>query len=431
MKKLYFLGGILFIFVLWFGKWCFVPKEVNYTISKINHRLPTTIVVVNAVNSRISDEILEHLKKIKEKDEQNIVYATDVKLSRWEMSKLKPYVNQVMANVGSVRDYGSKEWKAYKNALKWLRLNSEFKDKANLFVIYAETNGVFAPYFYSEQIENVKVKKIEDKKRYVVFAGYNKDGVIEPYVIDYLKGLEEVTNGIVYIADSSLKDGELEKLKEINIIYTKHEKHNRYDFGSYAIGFKWLKDNGYLEDADEIIFANDSTYAPITSFKPMFDEMDKRGELDFWGVTQCNQFNVHLQSYFLVFRKQVFMYPTFASILENIPYKIQRYGVIFQYEIMVTLYLEALGYKWDSFISREDLEYLEKPIKDASYPLSLIAKHRFQFLKRKTFMYVHEIEESVEDILKYLKVSNFKLYQYILTLNPPRIKDLKEQGFEL
>ena len=45
--------------------------------------------------------------------------------------------------------------------------------------------------------------------RYAVFAGFNANGTIDDYVITYLKGLDEVTDGIVYIADSSLNDGDL------------------------------------------------------------------------------------------------------------------------------------------------------------------------------------------------------------------------------
>ena len=97
---------------------------------------------------------------------------------------------------------------------------------------------------------------------------------------------------------------------------------------------------------------------------------------------------------------------------------------------MITPYLEALGYKWDSYISKEELEYLPKPIKDASYPLTLIAKHRFQFLKRKVLIYADYLEDNLVDLLKYLKVNNFKLYQYIMFLNPKKVKELKEQGIE-
>ena len=48
-------------------------------------------------------------------------------------------------------------------------------------------------------------------KRYAVFAGYNPNGTIEPYVITYLEGLKEITDGIVYITDSPINEKELQK----------------------------------------------------------------------------------------------------------------------------------------------------------------------------------------------------------------------------
>lgn len=257
--------------------------------------------------------------------------------------------------------------------------------------------------------------------RYAVFAGYNKDGIIEPYVIDYLKGLNEVTDGIVYITDSSLKEGELNKLKGINIIYNEHIRHQEYDWGSYKRGFIWLRKNGYIEKADEIILANDSCYAPLSSFKPMFKAMQKRTELDFWSDLQSTKFTPHLQSYFYVFRKPILSSKLLDVFLRTVTHQEQHYDYILKYELRLTSFLEGFGFKRDSYMPYQKLSYLEKPEKN-SYPLTLIKDYKHEFLKRRTFTEYLEIHESIPELLDYLKANYPKTYNNIKQASHPRIE---------
>ena len=236
--------------------------------------------------------------------------------------------------------------------------------------------------------------------RYAVFAGYNADNTIHPYIITYLKGLNEVTDGVVYIADSELKQEEYKKLKGL-VIHTEHKPHSEYDWGSYKRGFNWLKENGYLKKADEIIFANDSCYAPMKSFKPMFKEMSKRQDLDFWGDLQNTKFTNHLQSYFLVFRSRVFLNPKFNSFINSITHQMDSSLYITEYEVKLTPELQKIGFKWDSYMPYQKLQDLALPDKN-SYPYTMISKYNHQFLKRRTFTEKLAIMESTDELLSYI-----------------------------
>lgn len=242
------------------------------------------------------------------------------------------------------------------------------------------------------------------QKRYAVFAGYNPDGTVAPYVFTYLKALNEVTDGVVYIADSELNPEEEQKLKGLTI-YTQHIRHGEYDWGSYKQGYNWLKRNGYLNKADELIFANDSCYAPLGgSFKPMFDKMDTRKELDFWGDSQNKAFQPHLQSYFMAFRRPVFMAPEFRSFLNSVRHLDYSFQYIHTYETNFTKHLAALGFKWDSYI-----DYAHFPLKPEidttdinSYPLTAIRDFNHLFLKRRTFTTNLLIAEDRAELLRYI-----------------------------
>lgn len=252
--------------------------------------------------------------------------------------------------------------------------------------------------------------------RYAVFAGYNENGIIKDYVITYLKGLDEVTDGIVYIADSPLNDGELNKLKDINILYTKHSRHEEYDWGSYKRGYNWLKENKYLEKADELIFANDSCYAPLTSFKPMFKTMDNKKELSFWGNTISTFSNKHIQSYFIVFRKNVINSQTFNNFINSITKQEKHIDYIYKYEISLTPILRSNSFYYSSYTPDVNLEvsniHKQNP---CIYPLTYMKKYKNQFIKRKIFTQTpSKIEDSKSELILYLK-----------TNHPNTIKDIK------
>lgn len=243
--------------------------------------------------------------------------------------------------------------------------------------------------------------KLNHTVRYAVFAGYNADETLHPYVITYLKALNEVTDGVVYIADSKLKPEEEKKLKPLTIHY-ENKRHEEHDFGSYKRGYNWLKENGYLKKADELIFANDSTYL-LTDLKPMFDEMAKRKELDFWGDLQNTAFNPHVQTYFLVIRKKIINSKIFAAFLNKITHKEHSSEYITEYEVKLTPLLQNLGYKWDSYMPYHEMDYLKEETDKNSYPLTLISKYHNPFLKRRTFTTNLLILENRTELLRYIR----------------------------
>jgi lipopolysaccharide biosynthesis protein len=158
----------------------------------------------------------------------------------------------------------------------------------------------------------------------------------------------------------------------------------------------------------------------------MFDEMDKRGELDFWGSLKGQTFSNHLCSYFTVYRAQIFNSPYFYEILNTLPPKLERLTAIFEYEIKITPYLEALGYKWDAYIDYEELEYLTYLAKDW-YPLSLVSKHKSQFFKRRVFNDEEYSKEDIFELLDYLKHNHPKTYSDVISANHRLLQNLKNK----
>lgn len=315
-----------------------------------------------------------------------------------------------------------------KRRLKWSSLRMRLRLR-NLFFRHNNGRYELRPIYFliASILFLLYVLSPKQPVRYAVFAGYNADGIIPPYVITYLKGLNQVADGVVYITDSPLKEGEEKKIKNLTI-YNEHIRHGEYDWGSYKRGYNWLKTNGYLDTADELIFANDSSYAPLKSFKPMFAQMAKITDLDFWGVGQNTAFTTHLQSYFLVFRRRVLRSKAFAMFINNVKAQPDHSLFITEYEVRLTPFLNNLGYIWDSYLPYEKMGYLELTDKN-SYPLTLIKEFNHQFIKRRTFTEKLDIREDRDELLRYLKRHYPKRYEEIKAdINPHLIpEDLRDE----
>ena len=157
-------------------------------------------------------------------------------------------------------------------------------------------------------------------KRIAIFAHYSTDNKIDDYVIFYLKELKKVAESIIFVSDTNIEEEELDKIKEYTI-KSIAKKHGEYDFGSYKIGYLYALNNKLLSEYEELIFANDSCYAPLFPFTDMFNEMSNK-KLDFWGASQNGWRNKysnippHIQSFFIVFKRNVFLSDYFEKCIK-------------------------------------------------------------------------------------------------------------------
>ena len=97
-----------------------------------------------------------------------------------------------------------------------------------------------------------------------------------------------------------------------------------------------------------------------------------------------------------------------------------------QEELKITPYLESLGYKWDTYIPYEDLEYLPYEAKDW-YPLSLISKHKNQFFKRRVYNDEDFSQENIFELLDYLKQNHPQTYQDVIFANHKLLQSPKDK----
>lgn len=272
-------------------------------------------------------------------------------------------------------------------------------------------------------------------KSVAVFAHYDKDNLIDDYVLYYLKELKAVCDKIIFVSDCNINDKELSKLNSL-ADYTIAQKHGEYDFGSYKRGFICAIKNNLLEDADNLIFANDSCYGPFYPLEQIFEKMNTK-ECDFWGITsninkyrnktiECNASNnKHIQSYFIAFKSNVFKSEIFTNFIKNIDKEKNKQIVIEKYEIGLSCTLCNAGFKYDSLKDMplffngidEIFENTQKPpfvfTKTAAFK-ALYFLPLFENFKNKLIQHSdYPFEIIIKHIKRIRKITKFK-FTYIL-----------------
>ncbi len=185
-------------------------------------------------------------------------------------------------------------------------------------------------------------------KRIAIFVHFDIHDKVDDYVVFYLKSLKKAVDDIVFVSASKLDEKELLKVKPY-AIHSIVRENIGYDFASYRDGFAYLKQQNILKNYDEVVFCNDSAYGGFHSFKNMFKAMEER-KCDFWGLTDTYMHDYHLQSYFLVFRKSVFLSEVFDNFIKSVTVQKTKDDVIQKYEVGLSSMLFKNGFKSSSFI---------------------------------------------------------------------------------
>jgi len=267
-------------------------------------------------------------------------------------------------------------------------------------------------YLYTKPMtQDRDVARFIKGKNTAIFAAYSPDGYVPHYVITYLRALKEVAPNIVFVTDNPLSLKAVHKISPY-VTHVLAKRHGEYDWGSYKRGFQWLKEKGYAHKAASLILANDSVLMVTPSLKPIFEKMV--GQADFWGITANQDYQYHLQSYFIVLEPKVYLNPQFETYLNSVTKQPDGLTVAVRYEVPFTKFLEDLGFSHEAYIPYKDLEYLELNDKNC-YPLTMLSKHHAPFLKMRTFTTRLNIQEPKRLVLEWLKRNRPEVYYELTT----------------
>ncbi|MDR2570118.1 MAG: rhamnan synthesis F family protein [Oscillospiraceae bacterium] len=235
------------------------------------------------------------------------------------------------------------------------------------------------------------------KKRIAIYTFYDKSGIVDRYVTYMLQEILTVCEKLVVVCNGKLSD---DGRKAFNAL-TK-DLITRENEGFDAWGFKAGLDHigrENLKEYDELVLVNDSVFGPIYPFKQIIKEMDGKS-LDFWGITKHEQsvdfygltksgvFFEHIQSYFFVINKNMFMHTGFNEYWDKLPKLNSWEEAISYYETTFTKYFENMGFIWDVYVNTVKMSGKYSGMsKLLLMPYELIYDYKCPVLKRKSFTF--------------------------------------------
>ena len=183
-------------------------------------------------------------------------------------------------------------------------------------------------------------------RRLAFFAHYDRDGIVDAYVVHYLSVLLESGIDHVYFAsDCNLEGSELEKLPaRTRVVHT--SPHGEYDFGSWKRCFADCESEfgpDCLSQFEELVLCNDSCYGPLSSLNDMFDAMAQRS-CDYWGVTHVEYSEGYYPTFFLVLRKHVLADSGFSAFMKTVGTFDNKQDYCDRYEVGLNRLLETKGF---------------------------------------------------------------------------------------
>jgi lipopolysaccharide biosynthesis protein len=177
------------------------------------------------------------------------------------------------------------------------------------------------------------------KKVLCVFAHYDRTNMVAPYVLYYLYSLRSIVDHIAFVSTSDLSGSDLEGVGRIcdNVIL---RENSGYDFCSYRLG---LQSVDFLS-FEQIVLCNDSVYGPMMKLDSVIKSASEE-MWDFWGITESFNPEYHVQSYFMVFQRNVVQSTVFSMFWEQVVALDDKRDVIEKYEVGLSKCLRAAGFQ--------------------------------------------------------------------------------------
>jgi O-antigen biosynthesis protein len=247
-------------------------------------------------------------------------------------------------------------------------------------------------------------------RRIAIFAFYDNEGLIPAYTQYYLEKLAEVVDMIVFVSDCDVASAELEKISNSTSVQIVG-RHEEYDFGSYKRGLRYIKDHGLLAQFDQVVLCNDSCVGPVRGFQDVFGEMEKKS-VDFWGITDNDEYEYHIQSYFICLSRTVAESRTFSEFMDGVRRENSVRDVVLNYEVKLTGILRAAGFSCATLVpQRLFRETNSEPVERhlLLYP-RLLLDRKSPFVKVKALKFATHNTDGVDQTLKWIATHNSDLH---------------------
>lgn len=234
----------------------------------------------------------------------------------------------------------------------------------------------------------------KNAKRLIAYFIYDKQGIVDDYIIYMLRALKENSSEIAVVVNGKLTPESRTKLTDITptVIVRENKGLDVWAYKTVLDYYGWEK----LVTYDEVIMMNFTIMGPVYPLQEMFESMSAR-DIDFWGITmyhkyekgdpfgtiECGYIPDHIQSHFIAVRTPMLKSIEFQSYWNNMQ-EIKDYrDAVGCHEAMFTKRFSEKGFKWDVYADMGD-GYNNHPILCATR--EMLEEKRCPIFKRRSFM---------------------------------------------
>lgn len=260
-----------------------------------------------------------------------------------------------------------------------------------------------------------------------IFTFYDPEGIVDDYINSFLDSIQVIVHQLIIIINGDIKKQDCQKLKK----YTQHifiRDNLGYDAGAYKDCFTKFLSYKDLEKYDEIVLFNDTFYGAIHPLQAVFLQVNQ-SKTDFWGLSRHpggegklssgDEMPQHIQSFFLVCRKSLFLSSDWINFWEKLEYPSNYQDAVENFEIGFSNYFTKKGYLNKAYtdIGCTKIIYGRNPCIYCFY--DLIRQDKFPVLKRRTFslIYFEELKKTFNYIEAHTNFNTKIIYSHIKRLN--------------
>lgn len=223
--------------------------------------------------------------------------------------------------------------------------------------------------------------------RLLLYVHYNKFNKLSEHVVYQLDKLRPLFSHILFISNSKLNQSDQAILDNKRLVDEIIQRENvGYDFAAWkdamlAKGFE------NLSSFDSLTLMNDTCFGPLWDLKPIFEDFDSDQTVHFLGMTnhrETKRVKEHLQSYFIMFKREVIVSTVFKRFWNDIRSYNDVQEVIDKFETNLTTTLTQADFNYKVVFDTTNASVEHMALPDFSfYNPSEIIERRVPFLKVK------------------------------------------------
>jgi lipopolysaccharide biosynthesis protein len=203
--------------------------------------------------------------------------------------------------------------------------------------------------FVCETHQELPAQPSPDRRTLVLFAHFDPQGVVDPYVVYYLKALHGLGATIVFVSGSpSLTPESVAPIRSLCAgIYTRRTL--SLDFGSWHLAWCIFRHRGWsLDQFDRLVIANDSVYGPVFPIEEMWSSFHGA---DMYGAIESTVQKPHLQSFFVVWDLNARTRRFLNDFWNDFQYVVDKLLLIRRYEVDLSTRARRAGLSIKPFVS--------------------------------------------------------------------------------